>query len=223
LDNRWKVLLIQKESALSANSHFYEAAYQAWKGVWGGVLKEVAGVPRLHADAFTRQDEILTLFHGEEVAALTLMTRVDLSKKYFREDSYFQHWPELAVQGLTRDGLDVLVCSNFTTMPRFRRDCELPVKDLLVGLSCRRLLASPCSVMTGNMRNTKGLNDLTYEWGALPIMRDVIVHGEKSDLVGFFRNSIKQASREELLKPLDKLWNEREIIDQSTTVVRRAA
>ncbi|MDR3608596.1 MAG: hypothetical protein P4M08_14630 [Oligoflexia bacterium] len=220
----WKVYLLRRESALSENSRFYEAAYAAWQSVWSPVLKEVADMGQLHSDPFIRQDEILTLFRDDEVAAMTFLTRVDLSKKCFQDDSYFQYWPELAIQSLTRYGTDVLVCSNFTVMPRFRKECELPVKDLLVGLSARALLDSDASVMTGNMRNTKGLNDLTYNWGAIPLMRNVIVHGEESDLVGFFRNTIKLASREELLEPMNDLWNGREIIGKEPrAAVRRAA
>ena len=75
-----------------------------------------------------------------------------------------------------------------------------------MGMIIRYFLENPFPVMTGNMRNSKGMNELSYRWGATPLMRDVPVHGEKSDLVGFFKATVKPQAVPEISDLIQYLW-----------------
>jgi hypothetical protein len=180
------------------------AVYEAWLQTWSDVFERSP----LYSDAFTRQDEILALFSRGECAGMAFFRSVDVSKGWNRNDSYFGAWPDSAIRGLSEQGSRTLVCSFFTVTSQFRKDrTEISVKDLLLSLLVRHFLDSDCDVMTGNLRNSKGVNTLCFRWGASLLVSDVVVHGEKSDLVGFFRDRVRLDGVPEVTKLSEEIWN----------------
>ncbi len=218
----WQLVVLSSDAVYSSPSKYFDLAYKAWWDTWAPVLQSVGVKEPLASDNFTRQYDRLAIFYEGKCAALTLFNRADLSLPHHQADSYFACWPQLAIQGLTREGNKILVCSAFTVTQDFRKkDFGFTVKDLLMGALVRYFIASPFDAMTGNMRNSKGMNDLSYRWGATPILKDLQVHGEGSDLVGFFKATVKTRANPALGDLLDSLWENRWIDDEAGT--KRAA
>jgi len=202
----WSIQILTKVSK-QQNSEAYRTAYQAWRNCWSPVFANIHTSRPMFSDAFTRQDEVLTIFHGTECAATVFFRTVDLTQDYERHDSYFEHWSEMAMQSLVRQGSKVLICSYFSVMESYRgKDQGLSVKDLLMGLVVRRFMSGDENVMTGTMRNSKGANHLSIKWGADLISKDVVFNSELNDLVGFYHDLIKPYAEPSLVELLEQLW-----------------
>jgi hypothetical protein len=166
-------------------------AYRCWRGVWAQTLKEVDGVAQVFGDDFTRQDEVGALFNQGSCIGLTGYRWVDLSLPQSQEDSYFKAWPASALEAVLREGTRVCIGSNLTVLPSWRGGANVcSVKEVLMILAVKRFLASDADTMVGTMRNDRGMNDLVYRLGAVPLQRKIAYHGEENDLVTFSRRAM---------------------------------
>jgi hypothetical protein len=189
----------------------HQEAYRMWKTVWSQTLLEVDGDGRVYSDHFSRQTNIGALFRAGECVAMTVQHEVDFNDPTAADDSYFQAWPQRALDELVRDGKRVLICSHLTVAPGHRGEVApgLTYKLLIVDLAVKLLLNSDCNVMTGTMRKVKGAHKTAFQTGASLILEDVIQHGETADLVGFYKNTI--LANQNLVKSVwtDSLWRQR--------------
>lgn len=185
-------------------------AYHTWKDCWFEVYQSIGKDHLAHSNAFTETDAVTALFYGEECASLLLHKLVDFRDEIWRDDAYFAPWPEDALSALTRNGSRVLICSHYTVHKEFRKGgkFEFPyaVKDFIAGVSFRYFLSTNADVMTGNMRNAKGVQRSFYKWGAVPLMTDVPCNGETSDLVGVFRDGVNLSADPELAPLIETVW-----------------
>ena len=78
-------------------------------------------------------------------------------------------WSAEARDRILAEGGLACVCSNLTVASRWRGAVAgLSVKELLLGLSVERFLASDADVMLGTPRNDRNMNGLGYRLGATP-------------------------------------------------------
>ena len=189
-----ELILLPGKCAPLEYKDYYLKAYQCWRSVWEDAYKKEMHVDApLMSDDFTRQDEILALFHKGECSALVFFKWVDCKESPVKDDSYFKHWPELAFRKLCKNGHKVIVCSQFTVHFNYRKKTSLEVswKDLLMGLLVERFRHSDADAMTGTMRVIKGMGEATYRTGATPLMKNLMYdHGEIIDLVAFYQDAV---------------------------------
>ncbi len=204
----WEAWLLKKQFSNSSEKEIYNHAYASWYECWAPIYNLIDKDKGFYSDQFTRQDEVLVLLHGGKCAATVFFRYADFNSKFEFQDSYFGPWPEIAIKGLISEGPKVLVCSFFTVMEDFRKGyAGVSVKDLLMGMLIRRFMWSDFDVMTGSLRNSKGVNDLCYKWGATPLCKNVEFNNERNDLVGFYHPTIKPNAIPELTTLLGDLWN----------------
>lgn len=204
--------VIPGEGVAPEHRAIHREAYRMWKDVWSQTLLEVDGSSQLFSDNFSRQSNIGALFRAGECVAMTVQHQVNFEEPTAADDSYFVAWPPRALKELTRDGSRVLICSHLTVAPAHRGLIapNLTYKLLIVDLAVRLLLESDCAVMTGTMRKMKGAHKTAFQTGASLICEDVVQHGEKADLVGFYKKTIQNNT--ELTKSVwtDTLWRSRQ-------------
>ena len=176
--------------ARGATHQRMRAAYECWHDVWYSALVELDHIERLNSDDFTRQDEIAALFYEDTCIGLTGCRFVELTTAMARHDSYFNAWPEQALEMLGSHGTRICIGNNMTVRSQWRgRIGGLSVKRLLMILSIQRFLVSSADALAGTMRNDRGMNRLVYELGFSPITQGAIAHGVDVDLVAYFRRS----------------------------------
>jgi hypothetical protein len=185
----------------------YDAAFQLWNDIWSATFKELDGAEALFSDDFTRQDEVGAIFRGQECWALSFFRYVDLSRPADVTDTYFKVWPEAALKVLREEGNLAFVGSNITLAPA-ARDRTLPVatKDLLMSLLIKNFLASEARVMTGTMRNDKGMGSCAYRHKATPILQNHVHHGVSVDLVRFQRKGVGPTGIASVDEASEILW-----------------
>lgn len=185
--------------------------YEMWRDVWLSALGELDGATDLKSDDYTRQEQVGALLYDNEVVGSVFFTRVDLSEPMFRKDSYFAAWPEETMLdwGTKRPGFQLMVCSWFTLSPKMRRNATgISAKQLLTSLSTEHMLQTEgCSGMLGTMRNNRGMNTVTYNVHATPILTDLQMHGVGVDLVIFDKETIQNAPTGALMPEAREIYS----------------
>ena len=151
----------------------------------------------LTSDEFTRQDEVLALFHKGECSALCFFEWVDASEGPVRHNPNFEPWPEVAFSMLCDQGSRLLVCSQFTVQSDYRNNSsDIPWKDLVMALLVERFRHSERDAMTGAMRLTKNMGEATYRTGAVPLVKGMTYSGENDpvDLVAFYQDKVTDSA-----------------------------
>jgi hypothetical protein len=104
----------------------YLKAYYCWREVWEATLP-------LTTDEFTRQDEVLALFHKGECSALACFK-----------------WVEASEYPLKNNGNRLLVFSQLTILPKYGHNSnDIPWKELLMGLVVERFHHSQRDAIIG--------------------------------------------------------------------------
>lgn len=194
-------------------THYYREAYKCWDSVWGDAYKELKIDKPLFSDDFTRQTEICSIFYEQDCVGMLFLSWADMSNPALAKDSYFKIWSKDDLAYLTKYGNRVLICSNTTIGKNWRKtNCDISMKDLVFYLTCyQRFKSSAADGMTGVTRRARGIHELSYRYGAVPL-RENIVHfddEDRVDIVAFFKDTIKEGPYEQVIQLGRRMWNER--------------
>lgn len=169
-----------------SNKGLYHKAFQLWYDVWSQTFRELDDSKHIPSDDFTRQDEILALFHKEQCVALICHRYVETDNPAIWYDSYFNPWPSHAKEAL-RTGKHLVIGSQISIHPDFRgRSHGMSLKELIVHCSLSHLAKKDVDAITGVMRADKAMHHLFYACGAQPLERGLVFHNVPVDLVAFF-------------------------------------
>ncbi|MFN7727815.1 MAG: hypothetical protein ACK5P7_01525 [Bdellovibrio sp.] len=170
--------------------HLVKSSYLLWHDVWSATLAQLDGTPSLYSDDFSRQDEIVVLTSAEKPIGLVMHRYCNSTCPSVLDDSYFRCWPAQAKQQITHEGPRLVIGSNITLHPDFRKSVlqTLPLKRLLAFASLAHLSRQSglIDAITGTMRVDKGMHDLFYSAGAVCLEKNILFHNVSVDLVGFF-------------------------------------
>lgn len=166
---------------------YYDRAYQHWRRVWMSTFNELDGNKKLFSDNMSRQSEILAVFDGLTCIAMVCHRLTDFRTQAARADSYFEAWPQEALDSLTSHGCRVLVPNQFSIdADRRGRVNGVSLKDILFTLSLWHMRDLDVDAITGTMRVDKNMNNFLYQSGAVPLMKDVMFHNVPVDLLAFY-------------------------------------
>lgn len=188
----------------------YDRAYAHWDDVWRKTFVEVENRRTLFSDDFTRQSEILAIFHDLRCVAIVCHRSADLSSPVTRNDSYFQAWPADALEKLGRHGPKILVGSQISVDPDYRGQFDgVSLKNIVSALTIQRLTQIDVDAMPGTMRVDKNTHTLVYECGAVPILKNIMYHNRPTDLLAIFPKVNPITIPEELGHVVARFWAER--------------
>jgi hypothetical protein len=159
-------------------------AYRCWSTVWSETFRELDGATHVPSDDFTRQDEVGAIFHGYECIALSCFRWIDMSNPMYRDDSYFNVWPESARATACREGSRVCVGSQITVAPAWRKT---PVRNILTALIIERAFLSDADAVLGTMRDDRGMDRLVAGLGA-ETLGHATLHGVPVTLIAMYRS-----------------------------------
>lgn len=162
-------------------------AYRCWSAVWTETFRELDGATHVPSDDFTRQDEVGAIFHGYECVALSCFRWIDMSNPMYRDDSYFNIWPEDARVAACREGSRVCVGSQITVAPAWRKT---PVRNILTALIIERAFLSDADAVLGTMRDDRGMDRLVAGLGADTLGHGVL-HSVPVTLIAMYRSSVR--------------------------------
>jgi hypothetical protein len=135
-----------------AHLDLWDRVYDFWEALWDETFRTGA-LPDPHwRDAFLRQDRIVALLHGDEIAAVHLYSFLPLQSRAIRKNSYFEIFPPEAFEHFAATGYAVGMTMEYLGVGRgFRKDGgSLSLADVLLGLGCHlaRELGIDCCLGT---------------------------------------------------------------------------
>jgi hypothetical protein len=193
----------------------YQKSFKCWHETWDEFYHgEHHSSAKLNSNEFTRQDEIIALFYAGECFAITFFKEVSWNDSTAALDAYFNAWTPGAINGLLKNGSNVLICSQFTVAKNFRnRKVDIPWKSILFNLSIKYFIESSADVMTGMMRVKKGMGKMSVMAGGEALAQNVICadhENEPADLIGFFHEGVQKVyDKHPYAEILNSIWSRR--------------
>lgn len=169
----------------------YKTIYNHWHTIWSATFQEIDEGDGLFSDQFTRQDEILALFHNDVCVAVCCHRLVDMRMPSFKKDSYFEPWTDYALQRLRKNGDKVIIDSQVSVDPKFRKmQNGMKFIDLMAYVSFLHLSRLQISSITAASRNLRSMDSVFEKFGPEHLEKDVLYHGESTSLYALFPEQI---------------------------------
>lgn len=188
----------------------YQSIFHHWHSIWSQTFKEVDEAKTTFSDQFTRQDEIMGLFFEGRCIAACCHRVVDLSLSSFNSDSYFEPWPAEAISKLRRDGDLIVIDSQISVDPNFRKlHSDIRIIELMTLLSLRHLTVLPVASITAAARNLRSMNEMFEKFAPETLVPNVTYHGEETSLYAFYPRQVRfDKTSAELVELADDLLAE---------------
>lgn len=152
-----------------------ESAYRCWKESWGHAFhKELNVQEQLYSDNFTRQSEVVAIFHGDHPLGLCTLNRFDLSCRQDLDDSYFKVWPGEVLGELRQRMKLVMSCCNATIDFKYRKNhLGFSGIDLLFSLIILYMKSTEIEGILGTARVEKKVPEACQRTAATFFARNV--------------------------------------------------
>ncbi|MEY2934803.1 MAG: hypothetical protein RL033_5552 [Pseudomonadota bacterium] len=180
-----------------ARDPLLDSAYQLWRDVWQSTWQEANVSTPMYSDEFTRQDEVAIMAMGGACIAVTCLRWLDLTQASAREDSYFKHWPEAAVEKLGRRR--VCIGSNTAIDPTWRRALVEPrpgvpgdsvrLSYASLALSARRFVTSSADCLIALTRNDRAIDRILLALGSGAPLARIKICGNDTDVICLERHN----------------------------------
>lgn len=178
----------------SSDPRKLRAAFGTWSRVWNDTIKELGIEQRLFSDSFTRQDEIMTIFHGPVCVGMLLLRFIDFQYFDFSTDSYFKVWEKADISRLIQSGDKIMISSYLTVLPSYRaKESGIKFGEIILDLMAQRFLISNCDSIAGITRRERKVHVTSYSLGAEMIKSDLpfFAPHDRVDLLVFERKKIR--------------------------------
>lgn len=191
-DLRFAVLAPGAARALSSDE--FERVYELWHRSWNDTFAELGVGHVLTSDDFLAR-EIGCVFAGSRPVGMVLFYFFDLERRSHREHSYFASYPEHIVAEYRRLGHARVMAAGYMTVDNEwrRSETDVPLSEVLVGLTAQRFLDSDASAMISYLRNGKRANEMFYRHGGIPMLKGAIAHNVEVDFAFISRQSAKDS------------------------------
>lgn len=189
----------------------YVETYQLWRKVWTATFQELDGDGTLYSDDLCRQHLVGSIMHGDRCVAVNAFHLVDFGVPTTRDDSWFKAWPDSAISRLIEQGSKVMVASNITVDPELRGEVGdgLRLRDIIVALCFKTLLATSADVLAGTARCNRGVDKACFAAGGTPIQQSKL-HGVDVALLAGYRTVIE---KHPFSLSVESLWRRRKIYE----------
>jgi hypothetical protein len=150
----------------------YNNAFSFWYKIWIETREEIGERVSRWSDSFSRQSEIMVLYHEGRPIATCCHRYVDLRHRALFEDSYFTSamWPEEAKGAVPTLGDTCMLGSHLYIDPEFRKSRSgLPIKGIVCSLCFAHVNGTRPDVVLGMVRIDRGLNKLFHDGGAVSL------------------------------------------------------
>ncbi|MGE0529175.1 MAG: hypothetical protein AB7G93_15790 [Bdellovibrionales bacterium] len=186
----------------------YNETFQFWHTIWEQTFAELKNQRKLYSDDFFRMDEILALSSAGKVVGCFLFGWYDLRIDSHRYHSYFSAYPEELMHMLQSSTSGIVMSMGYLAVaPEWRKSkVGVLVSEALLGLACKRFIASGASHLIAYTRNDRKINDLCYRYGARCAYSNRREHNVSVDIVLMERPDVRFSQDKNVRTFVDELW-----------------
>lgn len=200
-----------------------ENLFGLWRDVWSDAYtNDFAIEEKLNSNYFMSQDIYICLKDEKDnYFALITLKYFDLSKSYFREDSYFNIWPTDILYKLDQLGSHYMTCGNLTVTKDYRGVKifnSFSIKDILFGIVRETFLETKVDGVISNTRNARSVNISAYKTGAFALKKNMeySIKGQSVDLLLWHRDFLGTYESEHLERISKLLYQKAKQINSNT-------
>ena len=208
--NNFQFMLLPAKNPSPPFHSYHAKTYLFWRRVWEHTFKTVCGTEQLYSDDFIRQDEAAVIARGETVVGIFMFSWLNLNIKAHGDHSYFKSFPDPVLQRL-REHKQIMTMGYLSVDSSLRKTSSQPtsISALLLGLANRRFLDSDATALIAYTRNDRKTNELCYAHGAVPLVKNNVVHNIGSDIVLSRRENVIEHHDPAIAAEIKRLWRER--------------
>jgi len=185
------------------------SVYALWTDVWSRTLAEIDPNTILVSDKFSSQDEVVSLFIGDDPVAAGTLKVLDLKHDIDRRDSFFEPLPQDFSDRLLRSHARIMV-GGYLTIASSARGFQsgLPTTEVLVGLMVRRFQESGADVLVATMRSDIPAYATAVQLGAR-IAATTEMHNVPVVVITAMKSAINSNPNALVDQLIDELWENR--------------
>ena len=205
------IVLPGNPEPMFASSELYDASYRHFKSVWERTFTRRIGPQGYDAYGFFRQDFIMLLMHGDDIAGQLCSSLLNLESSIASDLSYLKNF-DSGAQTLLRDRN----CKTFATLeyssisPNFSpRKVNFCLNDFINVLGAKYVFSRGADAAGGLPRRITGTNQKVLEAGYLKVSEKKERLGLTVDVVLGFKDQIKYAGSDFANDHLQRIWDER--------------
>lgn len=182
-------------------------AYQFWFTQWVETFRELKVSKALSSDDYMKK-RLGGLFYERQPVGFILYDQHDFSLPPVRDLNYFHAYPEKVKEHIFEWSEPVFFISYLTLSPEWRKSVtDLPVSEILVGLSMLAFLESGCKKLLTYSRNDRKVNGIVERHGGEAIVRGASANNVEVDFFEIDRSRARLSDTPGCKEAIMKLWN----------------
>ena len=200
----------------SENIAMLNSSYLLWKSIWIDTWQELGIDKKVTSDDFLDR-ECIGLFDGNNAVALMLHREFDLDQRADLDHSYFNAFPESLLKNIINEKVHkkVSIATYFTVDKEWRRSkvgdastnkTNLPISEVLFGLSVRTFLVTKTTALLGYSRNDRRVNLIRYRHGGQPLLKNHPIHNTTVDFTITTKATAKDSDIPGVSECVQHLW-----------------
>lgn len=145
------------------------AIYSFWRECWGEEFKGsgLVGIDTRNSDDFRNSDFVRSIWVGNALGSLMLVSKFDLSREWDRQCSYFNDWPKEFFEKVGNAKITAL--RYFLVSPAFRKSPRLHLGSSVISFCFKDFLLSDSDYLAGMTLKRYGAHNLTAKFGMEPV------------------------------------------------------
>lgn len=206
----YKLVILNGAKASEEFKDLYKQAYAHWKQMWKATFLELDGTSDIESDNFTRQSDVVALFHGDKCVAMVCHRYADLDLESTLDDSYFKSWTPETLKAARQFGSLTAIGNQISVHPDFRKlPMGVATKDALLWFSLKHLQSQKIDSILGAVREDKSLDMLFERYGAQVLAHNIPQHHVTVALVCFKKDQINLKATNLSEQWLNKIYESR--------------
>jgi hypothetical protein len=149
----------------------YNEVYQYWKKTWQEIFTRAGSPDSLNAENFLRQDVIVVLHRGNEIAGIETSSFFNLSAEPTFDHGYLRPVPAEFMEKLRSIGAGILTTGEYLSVqPEFRRsEVGVPLSEVLIGLCKKVFRESHARIMLGTAVKSARVHESVKRFGSVEV------------------------------------------------------
>lgn len=188
----------------------YNRSYQLWHEVMCDAYRSEGleqEAQQLASDDFIRNEEFVCLVHDDVPVGLLMFDWMNLDADSTLQLSYFTAYPQEVINHVVHEHQLIMTIGHLVVEPNWRKKHIGPgVAEILTGFMTHRFLQSPATALLITTRNTRSTHRLAHEHGGKSLVTNYQRYGVASDIVIFYRNTVKNSDYPEIVTLTNQFW-----------------
>lgn len=204
--DKFQYVILEGKNTDCVEASYYYKIFDYWYQQWSQLYKSLDLKKELSEEDFYNFSEVSALFFEDRVIGLVFYDCYNLAHKLHQKSKYLKNFPVEKIIPLLAS-TKVLSLSNLMVDIHFRPRMHL--SEIMIIFSILRMKTSTFDNALFYTRNKKRVNDMAYKLGGIPLLQNIQINNENSDVAIFNKNLTTKFYQSEYFDFAKYLWMHR--------------